>query len=78
MRRARWDGDAPEGEPPGTRQLADDPEEQHQEQTADDPGEREGFRLVAKPAGPALHGEPVLEREVLGVEIDGRLRSGRR
>ncbi len=69
------DGDAPEGEPPAARKLADDPEEQHEEQAADDPGEGEGLGLVAEPAGPALHGEAVLQREVLGVEVDGELRS---
>ncbi len=66
------DGECPEGEPPAAREFADDPEEEHEEEAADDPGEGEALGLVAGPAGPGLDGETVDAGEVLGVEAEGQ------
>ena len=70
-------GEDPEEQPPSPRQLANHPEQQHQQKTADDPLEQECFAHIAEPARPALHGQPVLQRKVVRVEVERKLQQCR-
>ena len=60
----------PEDDPPAAGKLADEVEEQHDQEAAEDVDEGERFELVGDPAAPVLDGEAVGELYVLGVEIE--------
>ena len=62
------DGAGPEGQPPEAGEFADGPEEEHEQEAADQPGEEKGFGLIEEPAGPVLDRETVSDGKVMAIK----------